>query len=123
MTTRSLTMLNERGDTTIVWDEDQDGEMEKIIAKKMKQGVSFFIVEPRFFGLLPPKKTELKKAKDARKFRALAIPDEDLSAFVSSGAGDEVVTPTGKVSTKGKAKTAKQAAQSQTVGVRPARGG
>ena len=35
---RSLTMLNEAGDTTISWSEDLDDRMEEIIQKKMDQG-------------------------------------------------------------------------------------
>lgn len=120
---RSLTMLNETGDTTIVWDEDQDDAMEAIIAKKMAAGMSFFIVEPRFFGLMPPKRTPLKHPDEARKHRALSIKDEDLSRFVSDGAGDVAPTPPGEVKTVRRAKTAKEAASAQTVGVKPLKGG
>ena len=69
MTTRALTILNETGDTTIVWTDDRDAEMEAIIAKKMAEGITFFIIVPRFYGLLPPKKTKLTDAADASKHR------------------------------------------------------
>lgn len=119
----ALTMLNESGDTTIVWDEDQDAQMEEIIAKKMAAGVTFFIVEPRFFGLLPPKKTPLKDAANAVKHRALSIPDSDLAKFVESGAGEAVKTPDAPVKTVRKAKNAEEVAASQSVGVKPMKGG
>lgn len=93
MTTRALTILNETGDTTIVWTDDRDAEMEAIIRKKMAEGITFFIIEPRFYGLLPPKKTQLTDAADASKHRALSIPDADFARFVESGSGEAVRTP------------------------------
>jgi hypothetical protein len=120
---RAITMLNESGDQTIVWTEDRDTEMIEIIKKKMAEGVSFFIVEPRFFGLLPSKKTPLKKASDAKEHRALAIKDEDFAKFVSSGAGDVVKTPAASIVTVERAETAEQVAKSQSVGVKPLKGG
>jgi len=123
MKLRALTMLNEAGDVTIVWDESSDDAMEKIIADKMKAGCSFFIIEPRFGGLAAPAKKPLKDAADARKHRALAIPDADLAAFVSAGAGALVATPTEKARTTRRAKTAKEAAQAETLGVQARRGG
>lgn len=120
---RALTMLNESGDTTIVWTEDRDDEMEAIIAKKMAEGVTFFTIEPRFFGLLPSKKTELKKARDARQHRALAIKDEDFAKFVESGGGDAVKTPAASVSGATIERDPKKVAKAQSVGVRQMKGG
>jgi hypothetical protein len=110
-------MLNERGDTTISWSEDRNDAMEAIIEKKMKEGVSFFIIEDR--GLRQP----LKNSQDARKYRSLAIPDADLAKFVASGAGEAIPTPEAPIKTKRKAKTAKDAAENQSVGVKPLKGG
>jgi hypothetical protein len=121
--TRALTMLNESGDTTILWDEDRDDEMEAIIAKKMEEGVAFFIIEPRFFGFLPPKRTPLQRAEDARKHRALSIPDADFARFVESGAGEAVKTPAQPVKSIRKAKSAAEVATSESVGVKPMKGG
>ncbi|MBS7703259.1 hypothetical protein [Chelatococcus asaccharovorans] len=121
--TRALTLLNEQGDTSITWTEDQDDEMEAIIEKKMAEGLTFFIVEPRGFGLLPPRKTPLSDATDARKHRALMIKDEDLSRFVSSGSGDVVKTPAEPVRKSRVSRNAKEIAISQSVAVKPMRGG
>jgi len=120
---RAVTMLNESGDTTIVWTEDRDEEMRDIIEKKMAAGVSFFIVEPRFFGILPPKKTRVESVDDALKHRALSIPDEDFSRFVESGSGDAVKTPDAPVKGARRSKDAKEIAASQSVGVKPMKGG
>lgn len=120
---RAVTILNESGDQTIVWTEDRDTEMVEIIRKKMEQGISFFIIEPRFFGLLPSKKTPLAKADDARAHRALAIKDEDFARFVGEGSGDVVKTPDQSISTIRRAEKPEEVAKSQSVGVKPMKGG
>lgn len=114
---RCTTMLNERGDTTIYWSEDRDYEVERIIEKKMAEGCVFFLIEDR--GL----RTKLQDPKDARRHRALAIPDEDWAKFVGEGGGDAVKTPDAPVKTIRKAKTAKEVASAQSVHVKPMRGG
>jgi hypothetical protein len=114
---RALTMLNENGDVTIAWTSDRDDEVEAIIEKRMKEGCAFFIIEER--GLRQP----LRDASDARKHRILAIPDEDFARFVGDGHGDAIQTPSEPVKTVRKAKTAKEVASSQSVGVKPLRGG
>lgn len=120
---RALTILNQSGDTTIVWTEDRDDEMEAIIAKKMAEGITFFTIEPRFFGLLPSKKTKLQDAAEARKHRALSIPDDDFAQFVESGSGDAVKTPRGSVAGAMIERDPKKVAKSQSVGVRQMKGG
>lgn len=120
---RATTILNEAGDTSIAWTEEQDDVMTEIIAKKMAEGVTFFIVTPRGFGLLPPKKTKLEDVDDAMKHRALAIPDEDFAKFVESGAGQAVSTPAEPVTGSRRSKDAKEIAASQSVGVKQRKGG
>jgi hypothetical protein len=117
MTMRALTMLNEAGDTTISWTEDRDDEVEAIIQKRMDEGCAFFIIEDR--GLRRP----LRDAADARAHRVLAIPDADFAKFVGEGRGEAIPTPPEKVKTVRKAKTAKEVAGAQSVGVKPMRGG
>ncbi len=118
---RALTMLNERGDTTISWTPDRDDEMEALIEKKMQEGVTFFIIADR--GLRWP----LKEAGDAKHHRHLAIPDEDFRKFVeagqAAGTSDAVPTPSEPVKSVRKAKTAKEVATGHSVGVRQRRGG
>ena len=121
--TRSVSIMGDQGDITIVWTDDEDDKMEAIIQRKMDQGMAFFIVEPRFFGLLPPKRTPLAKAKDARKHRALAIKDSDFAEFIEGGNGDVVKSSDKPVKTTRKAKDAKDAARNHSVGVRPLQGG
>ena len=120
---RATTILNQRGDTTIVWTEDRDEEMVEIIRKKMAEGVTFFVIEPRFFGMLPPKKTKLRAAEDALEKRALAIPDEDFLRFVESGAGQAVKTPDARVTGARVERDPKKVAATQSVGVKQMKGG
>lgn len=120
---RATTILGEQGDVTIVWTEEEDDKMLAIIEKKMKAGVSFFIIEPRFFGLLPAKKTLVTNIEQARQHRAIAIKDNDFAAFVESGSGDVSKTPDEPARTVRRASTAKEAASAQTVGVKQMQGG
>lgn len=126
---RSLTMLNETGDTTIVWTPDRDDEMERIIEKKMAEGCIFFVIEPRF-----GTRSMLRNPSMAFEHRMLAIRDEDFAKFVGGpvdpAAGAEAhsaaVVPTpneAPIKTVRRAKTAKEVASGQTVGVRARRGG
>lgn len=115
--TRTTTFLNECGDTTISWSEDRDAEMEAIIEKKMAEGVTFFIVERS------GARMKLTSAGDARKHRALAIPDEDLRKFVEAGSGEATAAPTEPVRKSKVSRSAKEVAKSTSVAVKQRRGG
>lgn len=114
---RTLTMLNETGDTTIAWTEDMDDEIESIIRKKMDEGCTFFIVE-REHGT----RQKLEEPADARKHRVLAIPDEDMRKFVESGA-TATVTPDSKIKSSRVSRDPKEIAKNDSVGVKPRKGG
>lgn len=141
-------MLNEAGDTTIVWTPDRDAEMEAIIQKKMDEGCAFYVIEPRF-----GTRQRLTDVRDARQNRMLAIPDEDLLKFVTGGSDGlpqsisdgaprhslppprtdveveelptaaAVKTPSKPVRGARRARTAKEVATSESVGTRPRAGG
>lgn len=121
--TRALTMLNQAGDTTIIWDEEQDEAMAKIVVKKMEEGCAFYIIEPRMGGLAAPKRTRLANFDDALAHRALSIPDADLRAFVGMGAGEVVKTPSSAAKKGRRSKVAAEIAASESIGVAPRRGG
>ncbi len=121
---RALTMLCRQGDVTIYWDEAYDEKIIPIIEKKMKEGVSFFIIEPRPEGVGPPRKYLLENIEDARNQRALQIRDADFADFVRSADTSAVgATPSSEVKSVRRAKTAKEVASNQTVGVEMPRGG
>lgn len=117
----AITMLNERGDTTICWSSDRDDEMERIIQAKMDAGCTFFLIDPRF-GTREP----LRNVADANKARMLAIPDEDFAAFVGGGAPGSavtVMTPAKPAKIRRKATSAKEVVKGEAVGLRPRAGG
>jgi hypothetical protein len=114
----ALTMLNVSGDTTITWEDDQDDVMAEILQKKMDAGCVFYIINERTGG-----RKKLKSPADAMASRKLAIPDEDLMKFVSEGRGEVIKTPEKPAATKRKARSGREAAQSETVGIQPRRGG
>ena len=121
---RALTILNETGDVTITWDETADERMLEIIEKKMKAGITFFLIEPRMGGLVAPDTSKpLKKTKDALKHRALSVKDEDFEAMVAAGAAELVKTPAAPARTVRRASTAREVATGESVGVRQMRGG
>lgn len=120
---RAITFLNEQGDVSITWTEEQDKKMIAFIQKKMDQGITFFIVEPRAYGLLNPKRTKLTEPTKALKHRALSIGDEDFAKFVESGKVEIEPTPDGKVKTVEKSTDAEKVAKSQSVAVKPIKGG
>lgn len=124
----ALTMLNEAGDTSIIWTPDRDAEMEEIISRKLAEGCIFYLIDPRF-----GTREKLTDARDANRHRMLAIPDADFARFVG-GSGEHssnggpptaAVIPTPATPVKGarRAKTAKEVASGESVGVRPRRGG
>lgn len=121
--TRSVTFLNEAGDTTISWTEDRDDEMQTIIEKKMAEGVTFFVVERGRGQVLTKRGAKLDDASEARKHRALAIPDEDLRKFVESGAGEAVPAASAPVTKSRVSRDAKEVAKSESVAVKQRRGG
>lgn len=116
----SLTMLNEAGDTTISWTEDRDEEMQKIIEKKMAEGVTFFIVDDE--QPATSRGARLESAKDA-KTRTVIIPDEDLQKFVESGAGQVNKASGKRIERTRVSRDAKEVAKSTSVGAKPRRGG
>lgn len=123
---RSLTILNEMGDTTISWAPEQDDEMQAIIERKMAAGVTFYIVPQRKPGQRGAlrKPTKLTDPAKAREHRALSIPDADFSKFVLEGKGEAIQVPAPeKVTAAKRAKSAKEVASGHSIGVQPRRGG
>ncbi|MNK57780.1 hypothetical protein D3C87_768440 [compost metagenome] len=117
-TARSLTLLNEMGDLSIVWEEDKDDEMAKIIQKKLDQGIRFFIIEP-----FTKKQVEVKKLEDI-KGRQITVPDEDIEKLFTDGKVGLIKRITGSViNTLHPSTSAKEIAKSNAVAVRQFQGG
>lgn len=122
---RTLTILNETGDVTIEWSPENDAAMLEIIERKMAAGVMFYVIPPRKPGARgrAPGPKPLKNAADALAHRSLSIKDADLSKFVLEGHGTVVPSPSEPVQTVKRAKTAREVATGNSVGVQPRRGG
>lgn len=70
-----------------------------------------------------PAPKPLKNIDDAMKHRSLSIKDADLSKFVLDGRGTVTPSPSEPVQTVSRAKTAREVASGNSVGVQPRRGG
>lgn len=118
-------LIRGHGDLKIEWDEAHHAEAVALIQAKMDAGVSFFIVDPT-------SKAKIKKpiipmsGTDQAAARQVFVRDADIKQFVESGFGSIASfagTPELTIKTTGRAKTAAQAASSDTVAVQPSVGG
>lgn len=119
----SLILLNENGDTTISWDETNDDKMIALIEKKIKEGMTFFIVEPRIMGMFPMKK-KLVSADDSLKQRMVIVTDADFNDILLNGTADAYKREDNSpITVTGVLKTAKEAVNKHLVGVTQRVGG
>jgi hypothetical protein len=126
---RSLTMLDQTGDTTLIWDETSDEAVIPVIEKKLAEGLTFFMLEPVAGGLVAPKRIPLTDVAQVRERRALAMADKDFAALVGLGqitvvktddAGENAPTRRGRTKIS---KDPKEIASGQSVASRRPRGG
>ena len=120
--TRTLTMLDASGDTTIVWDEATDEKMLTVIEARMKQGYKFFILKPRAIPILPPRKVRAKTIKEVRDAGSVVILDDDLHTLFVSG-DVSTMKSSDQIDIVKKSEDASEVVTSQSVAVKPARGG
>jgi len=122
----TLTLLNESGDLTVSWDENQNEKMREQIQQKMDQGYSFFILEPAFYGLFK-KKSKIVHVNDikpdARGNYSMQVRDEDISRMWLDGTVGIGKTPVSEMRSTKRSRCAKEVARSCSVGVRPFRAG
>lgn len=91
--TRSLTILNLSGDSTLTWSPANDAVMRDMIERKMKEGFAFFILRKRLKGLLPARREAVTDIEKAMASRELVMADEDFARIVGEGAANLVRTP------------------------------
>lgn len=119
---RSCVLLTEMGDIEIAWDSKHDDEMREIIAKKMAQGVRFFIIKP-LLGSFIQRRARLKSIDDLDKNR-VQIRDEDIATMFAAGKIAMFRGNTGaNIDTAGVAETPEEAVKQRTVAVKPFVGG
>lgn len=121
--TRSTTVLNNSGDSSITWTEENDEVMEKVIAKKMAEGVSFFVVKPRLFGVIPTGRKKAASIEEAMRGRALSVRDADFAAVIADGSAHLARRPDGGEYQGELVRDPKVAARSHTVAVGARAGG
>lgn len=122
--TNSLTFLSTgHGDLTIEWDEGNNEAMTAQIQALMDKGVSFFKVEDQ--GKIRKKLVAVPVTSAAEApDRKLLIKDADIAKIVESGLADiSRFSGVAEIKTTGKAATAAEAAATDTVAVKPAKGG
>ena len=117
-------LLNQKGDITLAWTEEQAEMMTDVIERKMKEGYSFFIMAD------DGREVRLKKIADLAGRDRVIIGDKDAEDLIRQGRigivdvsimlehSDPV-----EAAPMPRAKTAGQAARSKTVATQPKAGG
>lgn len=83
---RSLQILNEHGDTTLVWTPDKDDEMRKLIKQKMREGMQFFLLVPTSDPLTPSRiLVDAHILDEAVRQRVVVMKDRDFAQTVLDG--------------------------------------
>lgn len=79
-----IKFLNNFGDITIEWDEQDHIKMLTIIQDKLNNGFQFFIIKEKFMGIpLTGGKKELKKVSQLSGNKVL-IKDKDIEKYFNS---------------------------------------
>jgi hypothetical protein len=131
----AITWLNMTGDVTITWDSSNKDSIKALVAQKMKEGYSFFILVPRVIAALGNKKVRLKSEDQLDNATGVIVPDSQVAAIVGSlgdpeveavvGAGkaSRANAPTKSLTTTRRAVSADEVVEHQTVAVRAVVGG
>jgi hypothetical protein len=80
----SMILLNQTGDVTIVWTEEHEESMRALIAQRIKDGYTFFVVEKKLFGLISSKQ-KVHDIGQIQKGTKLLLRDEDAIRLFSEG--------------------------------------
>ena len=132
-----ITFLNMTGDVTIAWDPANEAGVLAVVEQKMKEGFTFFILKPRFFGVFGHKQVRATEVEDIRKAGSVVVPegavknifaklgDADLEALVANGDAEVIGrnSSKGHLEMVGRAQTAGDVLMHQTVAVRRIVGG
>jgi hypothetical protein len=118
-------LTREMGDVTLAWTEEQAAVMEDYIQKKIEQGHTFFIIEEG------DRHVRLRAIGDLQGRRSVTIGDKEAEALIAQGKIGIVdvgkkVQETSEMPQKRparRARSAKEAARSQTVATPASRGG
>jgi hypothetical protein len=120
---RAFTLLNNSGDSTITWEKENDEVMRDLIEKKMKQGVSFFIIPPKVLGFIPRPKSRVEDVNEAMRHRSVSVKDEDFAEIIAAGLAGITDRPEIDTERAEQCHDAAVIARSQSIGVQAMRGG
>lgn len=88
----SITFLNMSGDVTITWDKDNESYVKAMVAAKLKEGYTFFILKN---GFIFNKKVKINDASDIQGPGKMLIPDEAALYFKSEQTGENYLSGLG----------------------------
>ena len=80
---RSMTLLNQLGDVTIIWKPENDSAMKEMIRAKLKQGIRFFVIKK--IPLVPLYRRAAVGQDINLPSRRIDLSDKDLEKLVESG--------------------------------------
>ena len=129
---RTMVALNQSGDLTISWTEDQDEEMIQFIDKKLEDGYVFFEVSRSsiFFNLISKsRKKYITSASqlNGRKVTFDSTGDSDIADLLNSTNGSPVISKTPKENQKltlvKGLSTADEVSKTSTIMIKPIIGG
>jgi hypothetical protein len=115
-----MTLLNRTGDVTIGWTDDNHDAMVEMIREKMAQGFTFFVVRGEDH-------VRLRKIEDIGTEREVVLDDSHAEALFKAGKIGLVerlrTAASDTIDTIRRAITPEDAATTNTVAIRPMRGG
>lgn len=85
ITSNSITFLNETGDVTITWDDESEAEVKALVAKKLKEGYTFFTVKRRMLVLSTKSKLGISDVVSAKSIKM----DDDAYAQMKKSLSEE----------------------------------
>lgn len=80
---RGMTLANSMGDLEMTWEPKNDEKVRALIEKKMREGVTFFVMKPVIGDVLHMRR-KLKKVGDLKGLN-VTVKDPDIEALLSSG--------------------------------------
>lgn len=132
----SCTFLNMCGDLTICWDDQNKEHVLEVIRKKMKEGYVFFTTKKYLFGQIKRKGQVTDRDLRRGNLEDIIIPDDQFEKMITDMDDSDVAALVSKDKVKigkikkgkeieamKKAKTPEEVIESNSVAMKPIRGG
>jgi len=132
----SCTFLNMCGDLTLVWDDQNKEHVLEVIRKKMKEGYVFFTTKKYLFGQIKRKGQVTDRDLRRGNLEDIIIPDDQFEKMIADMDDSDVAALVSKDKVKigkikkgkeieamKKAKTPEEVIESNSVAMKPIRGG